>query len=176
MRMFSGLMSRCMIPLVSDLEEACIAIYVEQRHPPYACKAVPGQLLEAGPYQFGGLSEVATHSDQDLLHLPLACLDSFRIQVAYLQMCEELLRRGAIVGIRACKHYWDPQGSHGLQGITTDVVACTVEQADRVLPPSRLLLVEDLCEPLQERAEHALISVRLADGKIDPAIGVERSQ
>lgn len=160
----------------SDPEESGVSVEVEDGHPPDACKQLRPELEESGADQLGGLPQVPVMSGQHVEHLPLASLDASRVQVADLQVCEELLGWRAIIRVWPCKHDWNSEGSHRLQRVGSDVVAGTVEQNDRVFPPVRILCIEDECEPEHECTEDSLVSRRLAYGEVGEPVSVDSRQ
>jgi hypothetical protein len=73
--MLSGLMSRRVIPNVSNLQKARVTIEVEKGHSPDACKEIGLELLNTLPNEFCSLSEVAITGHLHLLYLPFSSLN-----------------------------------------------------------------------------------------------------
>ena len=72
--------------------------------------------------------------------------DSARVEVADLQIAEELLARRRVEGVRPCDEQRQLQRGHRFQDISPFVVARAVDDDDRVLAPVRVLVVEDVDE------------------------------
>ena len=61
-----------------------------------------------------------------------------------------------------------------LPDLLPSMVAGAVEQNNRLRSPAWRLLIELRGQVLQERQQHLLVGVRLSQGEVDPAVGVQR--
>ena len=90
--------------------------------------------------------------------LPLARLDVGRIQIADLEVGEELLRWGAVVAVRTGIHRRDLESGEHLLRLFVNVVACAIEHDHRVAAPVWILCIEALNQLKEERAEDSRVS------------------
>ena len=166
---------RTVVPGISDMKEAGIAVQVQEGDAPCAGEDARPNLEEAVADELGGLPQVSGNDQDHDKYLPFPSLEVGGIQVADLQQGEELLARRAVVAVRAGDHDRDLECSEGLARLIAAMVAAAVEQKDRVVAPVGVLGVEAADQPVQKGAEQPRLVALLADGEVCPPVRVDAS-
>ncbi len=88
-----------------------------------------------------------------LNYLPLACFETFRVQVRTLNSTKEVLDRSSSKSVGPAYHYFDALASQIIVRLLATVVASAVEQQYRLLFPVLVLLIQLDHQPLQVQAQ-----------------------
>ena len=115
--------------LGSDRAQGSVLIEIEERHVLKCRYGIWLDLGEAEPNHFACFAEVPINRFQSdlcciLWHddLPLACLDVAGVEIAILEMREQLLTRRSVVSIWSCEHGRNVMHSQGFHGLFTCVI------------------------------------------------------
>ena len=153
----------------SDLVQAAVAVEVIERYVPQLGDGLGPDALQLHADELADLAEVSEYQLEDTGYLLFARCDVPWIQVANLEVGEQLLARRCVISIGPSGHHRDVERLEGLLAVVTSMIRGIINDNDAIVPPVLVLRVENSRQPEHECFEYFGIDRRLADRKVDLA-------